>query len=442
MRLAALALAALSACAAPERVEPFALAPRPADPAFLSAVPAGGTAYSNDSLAALLARLMHETEWGAPVPRLLRFEGPVRVSLQGPGAGAYADFLDGFLAQLRAATGIDIARGPEPAQIHLHLVDGARYKSTSPSTACNIVFAQVGWEQYLAEREVFSADALVETETRREHATVFIPQTTLPSEVRGCLIEEVVQSLGPSNDLWGLAYSIFNDDEAHSWPTALDLLMLRVLYRPELVPGQDRAATEAGARAALRVLNPQGEAAPPLPALSGAELARWRRLINRSVAVSTTAEWAKTLRQAEAEVARLAPRSAEHCYTMAELGWLGDDREALAWLDRARAVCGTVYGAGDIRMAMIAYLRGLTVLRLDRPEEAMAEFAAALPPLLANGLEQDVARVLVSRAWAERALERREAAATWESAMIWARYALGADNPALADLQAEWDAGS
>ncbi|WP_350333074.1 DUF2927 domain-containing protein [Coralliovum pocilloporae] len=54
---------------------------------------------------------------------------------------------------------------------------------------------------------------------------------------RRCLIEEVLQGLGPLNDHDDLADSIFNDYSSHSRFTRLDRFILNMLYDPRIQPG-------------------------------------------------------------------------------------------------------------------------------------------------------------------------------------------------------------
>ncbi|WMS44116.1 DUF2927 domain-containing protein [Acuticoccus sp. MNP-M23] len=58
-----------------------------------------------------------------------------------------------------------------------------------------------------------------------------------------CLVEEVLQGLGPMNDNPGLSQSVFNDTSHHTTFTAFDEAILNVLYHPSIHPGM--TGTEA-----------------------------------------------------------------------------------------------------------------------------------------------------------------------------------------------------
>ena len=52
-----------------------------------------------------------------------------------------------------------------------------------------------------------------------------------------CLVEEVLQGLGPMNDSPELSESVFNDRSSHTKFTAFDQALLNILYHPSIRPG-------------------------------------------------------------------------------------------------------------------------------------------------------------------------------------------------------------
>ena len=54
---------------------------------------------------------------------------------------------------------------------------------------------------------------------------------------RRCLVEEVLQGLGPVNDDWRLSESVFNDRSRHTTFTSFDRHILNMLYHPLIRPG-------------------------------------------------------------------------------------------------------------------------------------------------------------------------------------------------------------
>lgn len=429
----------LGACAA-ERTVPYQTAPLPESSRYASAVPAGTTAYSNASLARIFRELTHGLEWGAKRPALVRFQGPVRVRIQGPGSDQYRPFLNGFLNQIRTRSEIDIAEAAPgaPAEILVRMVPGAEFQ-TWTANQCVIIFGQPSWEQLQTERARFGARAF-ETSREQESLSILIPDTSPPHEIRECLMEEVTQALGTSNDLYGLSSSIFNDDNAHAWPTTLDYLMLRVLYDPLLEPGLDQDETEARARRVLDEINPAGRAAPPLPAPRQAEFADWRQMLQlmpalgQDVDAEVLATTEDLLREAEGR----APASPYHCeaktlWAVASHYERRDD--AVARLTAARDLCARVHGADDVRLGHIDLYLAVEALEDQDYKRVLETAGRAQARVLAHGQEGLVASTHVLT-WAAHLGRGDEAAAdkARRDAIAWSAYAFGGDS----ELVQEW----
>ncbi|MBD8892933.1 DUF2927 domain-containing protein [Roseibium litorale] len=54
---------------------------------------------------------------------------------------------------------------------------------------------------------------------------------------RRCMVEEILQGLGPMNDDDSLVHSVFNDQSRHSRFTAFDQILLNMLYDSRIEPG-------------------------------------------------------------------------------------------------------------------------------------------------------------------------------------------------------------
>jgi hypothetical protein len=265
---------------------------------------------------------------------------------------------------------------------------------------------------------------------RLPHATVFLPDDAPPAHVRRCLLEEIPQALGPVNDLSGLGQSIFNDDFGHLWPTRLDLLMLRVLYAPEMETGLGRPETRLRARALLDRINPAGRSAPPLPAPESPLAAEWERLTDRVLRRGVAAEARRrAAADALAHAERALPGTAWHCRSLVLSGRLAarlDPETALSRLDAAARVCRAVHGAEDPRLARIRLSRAGVLLARGEAETALAALDGLEAPLAGHGLDEGLAAYYALRAQALGAAGRRaEARAAADRAEAWGAYALG-----------------
>lgn len=58
-----------------------------------------------------------------------------------------------------------------------------------------------------------------------------------------CLVEELLQGLGPMNDDADLIHSVFNDSSRHSRFTVFDQIIMNMLYDPRIKPGMSRKQT-------------------------------------------------------------------------------------------------------------------------------------------------------------------------------------------------------
>ncbi|MDP4032053.1 MAG: DUF2927 domain-containing protein [Pseudorhodobacter sp.] len=288
--LAALALAALSACTPVPvalRAIPGPTAQQPAPPAASAQSEALRLYYARVQTDLLSQGLMRSDGGGADAPftdrmlaenfirialydeyqrgpgglvqrettsRLRRWQQPVRVGLNFgasvPPALRATDTarVASYLARLSSLTGHPIALTDSAPNFHIYIVNEDERRALGPviaralpdlsptdisgltnlprSTYC-IVYALSGGSASTYSR----AFAVI----RAEH----------PDLLRlSCMHEEIAQGLGLANDSPQARPSIFNDDEEYALLTVQDELMLRMLYNPALRPGM----TEAEAR--------------------------------------------------------------------------------------------------------------------------------------------------------------------------------------------------
>ncbi len=123
---------------------------------------------------------------------------------------------------------ITIVDSPAKANYRIYIVDKARYKET-------------------VRRDVYGKRAM------RVPGRCLVRVVSGPSGIkrsdavivandgdflfRRCLVEEVLQGLGPVNDNPGLAHSVFNDNSRHASFTKHDRYILNMLYNPKIKAG-------------------------------------------------------------------------------------------------------------------------------------------------------------------------------------------------------------
>jgi hypothetical protein len=397
-------------------------------------------AQSNRDLAEDFLEYTFELESGEVLDRLLRYEGPIRIHFGPAGFGPFRRDIDALLARLRRDAGIDIAEVDDPAraQIHVEAVPAAQMARVFPTAACFIVPGETSWRDFVRRgaREVvrWSAQETLGT------AAIFLPIDTSPQDVRDCLNEEITQALGPANDLYRVADSIWNDDNLHGIATPYNMLMLRVLYQPELRSGMTRAQVAALLPRILHRENPPGRALPPQP--RHPESGAWASAIE--VALSRTAPREQRLGAAQVatQIAEeMRPVDHRLAVSRLALGRLQIRRDPVAAarnFAEAYNLSRRLHGLGDVRTAHAAVHMAAVALSAGQYEVAVRLARAHLSgaragqnAVLLAGLRSIEAEALVEL---DRLDEAREARL---ESLRWARYGLGDGDGALAREQAQ-----
>ncbi len=176
---------------------------------------------------------------------LKKFAGPVRVRIENPAEIDRAAEVRAFLRQLaRQVRGLDIAeaRRGESANFVVHVVDRADY-------------LRVGREVYHRPFGRIPGNCIVRASYGRSgitRADAIIVSDEGDRLFRRCLIEEVLQGLGPLNEYADAPQSVFNDTSKLTSFTAYDRVLLNMLYDDRLEPGMTREAAEPLLPAILR----------------------------------------------------------------------------------------------------------------------------------------------------------------------------------------------
>ena len=437
-QIAAVSLAiALSGCG--PRSEPYRTAPMPGIAGYATATPAGHTAYDNRSLAELFVLLTHGLENGESRKALQRFEEPVNVGMTGAGADNYLPFLNQLIDKIRSEAKVPIGAGAPPHNLLIRFVPGEEFLPRT-SNQCVVIFGQPDWKAYVSEPERYNARAAKALE-RQTTMSVFIPDTIEPYKVRECLLEEITQALGTANDLYGLSTSIFNDDNAHTWPTRLDYLMLRVLYDPAMSSGLSRDETRRRAEAVLNRINRQGRDTSPLPPIQQRRFRIWRRALLGHGRIDDPAVAMAQARELAGVAHQIAPNSAYDCTGATFLASVARNHEApdqAGLIERAIRVCSQVHGPKDVRVALLRLKRCYVYLDAQRFADARREVEDILPTLLAHALDGSVAAAyIVQTAAAWRMDDPNWDGEILERAAAWSAFAYGDDHDLTKKLRAE-----
>ena len=210
---------------------------------------------SNTDIAREFLDYHFELESGRKIPVFSRFEGTISVSFSSqPNAVASAD-LNALVARLRneARVPIVVAAPGSKSNIVINRISRKQLNSIVRGAACFVVPNVQSYENLRRGTLKLIDWAQLSQRTR---AGVFIPNDISPQELRDCLHEEIAQALGPLNDLYRVAETIFNDDNMHRVLTSYDMAILRTTYSPSLRSGMSRAEVAARLPSILAFTNP------------------------------------------------------------------------------------------------------------------------------------------------------------------------------------------
>ncbi|WP_108658404.1 DUF2927 domain-containing protein [Acuticoccus kandeliae] len=219
-----------------------------AGPAF--ATPAGRAASVNgEELSRAFFKTVFGLEYGGghtDAYRVKRYVGQVRFHVEDFSGLGKKSVAEAFLASLplrirhlRASVTSD----PDRANFRVLLVRQAD-------------FSTIVSRELKADSLAMNARCLVGVSThngriQRSTAVIVADDDFLFSR---CLVEEVLQGLGPMNDDDSLTESVFNDSSKHATFTAFDEALMNVLYHPAIRPGMSGTEAQKALPAVLRSL--------------------------------------------------------------------------------------------------------------------------------------------------------------------------------------------
>lgn len=447
MRAAAALAVFLGGCAAaeappvdhePSRSQPQSITDRPFYAGYGEAIGRQPLRWTARSVARDFDRLMFQTEWGEDIPVLLKWEKPVTVALASPELARYRPFLQDLLRRITdAVPGLDISVAPSvQGEIILRTAPKDEIDEISDNVLCFVLPFNTTWRGYKA-LDASSANTWGVIE-KLEAVTIFIPAFADPHEVRACILEEITQALGPTNDLRDLDDSIFNDDNAHAWPTSFDLLILRTLYHPALRNGANPLEASRLAHQILRAEAIGAMNRPPDPigtrydhALSVAE--RETDFVLRERAAQAAISLAKTQGAAPH---RLGEAYKEAAFVAFEAN---DPAKVIDYLSKAELAHASALPANSMHLARVRSELAINLINLEQNETGLALIELAAPVFAANGSDWQLAHALRWRAFAlSQSGKWAEASGTALEALDWARYVYGGDSKAAASWRQEF----
>ena len=424
-----------------KRDAPQKLAPRPDYPGYGTAIGAQALSWDRRSLRNDFLELHFRTEWGAVHKRLLRWPDRVKIGLVGRELEAYRGDVAALVAQISAgAPDLDLSLTPAgPGDITLRTAPRAEMAAVADTALCFFTPVGMDWPSYKAAEA--RGEGGWEGVEEISAVTIFIPEHSAPHVFRICFVEEIMQALGPGNDLYRLEDSGFNDDEVHVAPTAFDLFMLRLLYDPSVRPGMTEAEARRAVDAILRRLvdNEENDETRRV-----SEYDADFQLYHYFADVRDDPKDRRELLDLANELAaKFDPddhRIGEALRSEAYFASQRDrDSAAVDFARKAVAHFERTLPANSARLARTRADLGLFLV-LDRQyDEAVDVLAKAEPWLAAHGKEDDLAASLRLRAIAlAQTGQYDDAEETARDALAWAAYVFGADSLALSEWRKQF----
>lgn len=175
-----------------------------------------------------------------------KFTGPVRFFIDDRSAGGRRDAVRAFLKTLpRAIAGLQatVVDDPREANFRVFIIDRADYRRVVTGEVYGRASSSFAPGKCLV-RVLSGASGI----TRSDAVIVADEGEFL---FRRCMVEEILQGLGPVNDHPSLSESVFNDRSPHATFTPFDRMLLNMLYHPAIRAGMTKVET---ARVLPRVL--------------------------------------------------------------------------------------------------------------------------------------------------------------------------------------------
>lgn len=169
--------------------------------------------------------------WGAQTNRVKKYVTPVKVWIDNRSKLNRLKTVRRFVKSLpRLIPGLKVrmARNRKDANFRIFIVDSDDYKAT------------VQDEIFRTRNIHVPGQCIVRVLSRRSGIlgsdAVLVSDQGMPL-FRRCMVEEILQGLGPLNDDDSLVHSVFNDQTTYSHFTLYDRLIMNMLYSPSVKPG-------------------------------------------------------------------------------------------------------------------------------------------------------------------------------------------------------------
>jgi hypothetical protein len=197
-----------------------------------------GRAFSDAELIDGFMRTVFGSEypsWGLQSGIVKKYTRPVHVYVddrsatgRGPEVAAFVRSLPGLIRGLR----VRLVADPRQANYRIFVIDRADYRRIVSREVYGLTASTYAPGKCLVR--IVSSSAGIS----RSDAVIVADEGDFL--FRRCMVEEVLQGLGPANDDDTLSESVFNDRSQHAEFTSFDRRILSMLYHPLVRAGMNR----------------------------------------------------------------------------------------------------------------------------------------------------------------------------------------------------------
>ncbi len=176
--------------------------------------------------------------WSWQPYQVKKFVKPVRFRIFSLSSKDHRAEVEAFIAEMDrkiAGISLQVASATEEPNFDVYIVDRHQYED---------VVRQSVYKDMTADAP---GRCLVRVESGRrgiKNSRAVIVADEGDFLFRRCLVEELLQGLGPMNDDDRLVHSVFNDSSRHNRFTVFDQLLLNMLYDPRIKSGMSPSEAE------------------------------------------------------------------------------------------------------------------------------------------------------------------------------------------------------
>ncbi|WP_070963101.1 DUF2927 domain-containing protein [Vibrio sonorensis] len=178
-----------------------------------------------------------KNEYSAGDKPLIKWKSPVRIWVEHkvPDIALHDDLTDAHISHLSQVTGHPIYRVQNREQANVIWVytresmwrdDVGSLISKAATKNLHGAICKAGYRNKMPSGEIHYAAIVIPVDQAREHGKLL-----------ACIVEEITQILGLPNDSLKAYPSIFNDETPEDLLSPLDIVLLKLLYHPELKSG-------------------------------------------------------------------------------------------------------------------------------------------------------------------------------------------------------------